>query len=144
VPRVVLTLGTFDLLHYGHIAFLRECAKLGDALVVGVNTDRFVREFKPPPVMNQEERVYGIRLLDYRVQLNDSAGREMIAVIKPSVLAIGTDWAPGRGKDYFAQIDVTQDWLDEQHITVAWIPYVQRWAVSTTDVRRRVREAQGD
>jgi cytidyltransferase-like protein len=138
---VVLTLGTFDLLHYGHVSFLKECAKLGDCLVVGVNTDRFVREFKPAPVMDQNERVYGIGLLGYETRLNDSAGRELIAEIRPQVLAEGTDWAPGRGKDWLAQIGCTQDWLDEQHIIVAWVPYVQYRPISTTEIRRRVLEA---
>jgi cytidyltransferase-like protein len=139
--RLVLTLGTFDLLHYGHVAFLRECAKLGDRLVVGVNTDRFVREFKPAPVMDVDERIHGIELLGYETRLNDSAGRELIRSVRPQVLAEGTDWAPGRGKDWLAQIGCTQDWLDEQHIIVAWVPYVQYRPISTTEIRRRVLEA---
>lgn len=139
--RVVLTLGTFDLLHYGHVAFLRECAKLGDRLIIGVNTDRFVREFKGAPVMDQDERVHGIGLLGYETRLNDSAGRELISEVRPQVLAEGTDWAPGRGKDWFTQIGVTQAWLDEQRIVVAWVPYIQFRPVSTTEIRRRVLEA---
>ena len=138
----MLTLGTFDLLHYGHVAFLAECAKLGDRVVVGVNTDRFAGQFKPsPPVMDEEERAHGIRLLGYETRLNDSAGRDLIAAVHPAVLAEGTDWAPGRGKDWLTQIDVTQDWLDAQHIIVAWIPYVQDRPISTSEIRRRILAA---
>lgn len=139
--RTVLTIGTFDLLHYGHIAFLRECATLGTRLLVGINTDDFVRKFKRPPVMRQNERAYALQLQGYETRLNDSAGQELIADTRPSVLAIGTDWAPARGKDYLTQIGVTQDWLDQQHVILAWVPYVQQYPVSTSDIRRRVLEA---
>lgn len=142
VSRVVLTLGTFDILHFGHVAFLRECAELGDHLIVGVNTDRFAREFKPAPVMDQDERAHAIGLLGYEARLNDSAGRELIGEVGPQVLAHGTDWAPGRGKDWFAQADVTQDWLDERRIIVAWVPYVQHRPISTTEIRRRILEGR--
>lgn len=133
----VLTIGTFDILHFGHIAFLRQCEQLGSGLVVGVNSDEFVQLFKPAPIMTQAERLHSIRQFGYSAQLNTSAGRELIASVRPSVLAIGSDWAR---KDYLAQIDVTQDWLDEQKIILAYVPYVQAMSISTTEIRRRVLE----
>jgi cytidyltransferase-like protein len=140
-PRLVLTIGTFDILHFGHVAFLQQCAALGDRLVVGINTDRFVREFKPAPIMSERERILALHLLGYETRLNDSAGKEMVAEFHPDVLAIGTDWAPGRGKDYLAQVGVTQDWLDAQGVILAWVPYRQSLSISTTEIRRRVLEA---
>jgi len=142
-PRIVLTLGTFDLLHYGHIAFLAESARLGDQLIVGVNTDRFVREYKTrPPVLDQDERAHGITLLGYEARLNDSPGQDLIGKIRPAVLTIGTDWA--RGKDYLAQIGTTQDWLDERRIILAWVPYIQHRPISATEIRRRILEGAPD
>jgi glycerol-3-phosphate cytidylyltransferase len=136
----VLTIGTFDILHHGHIAFLHQCARLGTELYVGVNTDRFVRQFKPAPVMGEEERAHALRQLGYRVMMNDGPGRDLIDSNGPDVLAIGSDWAR---RDYLAQVDVDQDWLDGRKIILAYVPYVQKMAVSTTEIRRRVLERAG-
>ena len=133
----VLTIGTFDILHHGHIAFLHQCARLGTELYVGVNTDRFVQQFKPAPVMGEDERAHALRQLGYRVMLNDGPGRDLIESCGPDVLAIGSDWAR---KDYLAQVDVDQDWLDGRKIILAYVPYVQKMAVSTTEIKRRVLE----
>jgi cytidyltransferase-like protein len=135
----VLTIGTFDILHFGHIAFLRQCARLGTELIAGVNSDDFVAQFKPVPVMTQSERQLALRQLGYRVELNSSAGLKLIETIEPDVLAVGSDWAR---KDYHAQIGVTQDWLDKRKIILAYVPYVQDMPVSTSEIRRRVLAAQ--
>lgn len=136
---VVLTIGTFDVLHFGHVAFLRQCARLGTDLVVGVNTDRFVTEFKPAAVMDQAERVHALRQLGYAARLNDGPGRDLIDEVRPDVLAIGSDYAR---KDYYAQIDVNQDWLDERKVILAYVPYVQDMPISTTEIRRRITERE--
>lgn len=136
---LVLTIGTFDVLHFGHVAFLRQCARLGTDLVVGVNTDRFVTEFKPPAVMDQAERVHALRQLGYAARLNDGPGRDLIADVRPDVLAIGSDWAR---KDYLAQVGVDQDWLDERKVILAYVPYVQDMPISTTEIRRRITERE--
>lgn len=133
----VLTIGTFDILHFGHVAFLNQCARLGTELLAGVNTDAFVEKFKPAAVMSEAERVHSLRQLGYRTLLNDGPGRGLIEQAGPDVLAIGSDWAR---KDYLAQVDVTQDWLDERKIILAYVPYVQAMPISTTEIRRRVRE----
>lgn len=131
----VLTIGTFDLLHYGHMAFLARCAALGD-LTVGVNSDEFTAAFKRTPVLSQDERILGIQGLGYEAVLNNSAGRELIGKTAPDIVAIGSDWAV---RDYRAQIGVTQDWLDEQRIGVAYIPYTG--GISTSEIIARIRPA---
>ena len=136
-PCRVLTIGTFDILHFGHVAFLRQCERLGTEVIVGVNSDRFVRQFKTDPVMTQAERLHAVQQIGYRAELNDGPGRALIEATGPDVLAIGSDWAR---KDYLAQIDVTQDQLDEKKITLAYIPYVQAMPISTTEIRRRIQE----
>jgi len=133
----VLTIGTFDILHYGHVAFLNQGRRLGTELVVGVNTDRFAAEFKPAPIMNQRERLHALGQLGFTVRLNDSAGRDLIQTVAPDVLAVGSDWAR---KDYYAQIGVDQDWLDEHKIIMAYVPYVQHLPISTTQIVNRIRE----
>jgi len=133
----VLTIGTFDLLHYGQVDFLRAAAALGAVLTVGVNTDAFTASYKRRPVMSQDERIYAVRQLGYAALFNDSAGRALISEVSPDVLAVGSDWAR---RDYLAQVGVTQDWLDEQGITLAYVPYVRKWPVSTSEIIRRIRE----
>jgi cytidyltransferase-like protein len=132
----VLTIGTFDLMHFGHVDFLKACASLGEDLTVGVNTDRFAGSFKPEPVMDQDERTYAVEQLGYPAVLNDGPGHVLIDRLRPHVLAAGSDWAR---KDYLGQIFVTQDWLDGRGITVAYVPRTCWRPMSSTEVRRRVR-----
>jgi glycerol-3-phosphate cytidylyltransferase-like family protein len=116
--------------------FLAQCAKLGE-LTVGINTDLFVASFKPElPIMTTEERMHGIRSLGYTAVVNSSPGKELIEKQAPDILAIGSDWAR---KDYLKQIDVTQSWLDDRHIILAYIPYIQKFPISSTEIKRRIR-----
>jgi cytidyltransferase-like protein len=135
----ILNIGTFDVLHYGHIDFLRRCAELGD-LIVGVNTDEFVATFKEPPVMDYQERCMGIVKLGYPVRQNKSAGRELIKQVRPNFIISGSDWAR---KDWFRQIDMTQDLFDEWGIGVIYLPRITPGIspMSSTEIKRRIREA---
>lgn len=130
----VLTIGSFDILHSGHISLLQTCKKLGK-LTVGVNSDAFMESYKGTPVMNEEERLHALKLLGYTVLLNHSAGRELIDEVKPDLIAIGSDWAR---KDYLSQIDVTWDYLDENKIGLVYLPRVTD--ISTTQIKQRIYE----
>jgi bifunctional ADP-heptose synthase (sugar kinase/adenylyltransferase) len=88
--------------------------------------------------MSEIERMHSISRLGYEVSMNESAGRELIDEFQPDILTVGSDWAR---KDYLSQIDVTQDWLDERHIILAYIPYVQTLPISSSEIKRRVRSA---
>lgn len=136
--RAVLTIGTFDLLHYGHVDFLKEAAKLGDYLVVGVNTARFAASFKPPPVMSLDERMYAIRQLGYQAEENDGPGDALIEACRPRVLAVGSDWAR---RDYLAQVHVTWTWLESRGVTLAYVPRSRWQPVSSSEIRGRVVRA---
>lgn len=133
----VLTIGTYDLFHWGHMDFLKRCRSLG-RLTVGVNTDDFAGTFKARPIMNQDERMHSLDTAGYNTVLNSTSGRELIEEIMPDVLAVGSDWAR---KDYLHQIDVDQDWLDERNIILAYVPYVQVMPISSTEIKRRIRES---
>ena len=135
--RTVLTIGTFDLLHYGHVDFLQIVASLGKNLTVGVNTDEFVASFKRPPTMSLEERIYALGQHGYLTMPNASAGRDLIEAAEPGILAVGSDWAR---KDYLSQINCTQDWLDKRRIVLAYVPYVHFKQISTTEILRRVKQ----
>ena len=131
----VLTIGTWSVPHLGHAAFLRRCEAFGE-LVVGVNSDAFVERYRDlPAVYDEGERMALIAALGYQVVLNDGPGRELIDAVRPDVLTIGTDWAR---RDYLAQIDVTQDWLDERGITVAYVP-ARPIGISSSSLVERLR-----
>jgi D-beta-D-heptose 7-phosphate kinase/D-beta-D-heptose 1-phosphate adenosyltransferase len=95
---VVFTNGVFDLLHPGHLRYLNQARALGDALIVGVNSDRSVRENKGSdrPITPQDERVELLEALvpvDAVVVFDESTPHELIAALQPDVLVKGADWA---------------------------------------------------
>jgi cytidyltransferase-like protein len=132
----VLTIGTFAIPHLGHAAFLRQCEAFGE-LQVGVNSDAFVERYKGRrPLFDQAERLALVAALGYVVHLNDGPGDALIEFVRPDVVVIGTDWAR---KDYRAQINVTQDWLDDRGITIAYLP-MRPIGISSTELERRIRQ----
>lgn len=96
---VVFTNGVFDLLHPGHVRYLRSARTLGDALIVGVNSDRSVRALaKSPgrPVTPEAERaeiLSAIEAVDAVVVFDEDTPLEMITALRPDVLVKGADWA---------------------------------------------------
>jgi rfaE bifunctional protein nucleotidyltransferase chain/domain len=99
--RVVFTNGVFDLLHPGHVRYLQHARSLGDALIVGVNSDRSARTLeKGPdrPVNSEQERAEVLAALasvDAVVIFDEETPQDVVAALKPDVLAKGADWAPG-------------------------------------------------
>lgn len=86
--------GTFDLLHMGHIYYLKEAKKLGDVLVVVVATDATVRKLKHDPITPQEIRVSLIRELKIVDEAYLGHEKDMYAIveeIKPDIIALGFD-----------------------------------------------------
>jgi len=97
--RVVFTNGCFDLLHPGHTRYLAEARKLGDALIVAVNSDRSMRALKGRgrPIMPQAERaeiLAALAAVDYVTIFDDLTPQAVIARMLPHVLVKGGDWGP--------------------------------------------------
>lgn len=104
--KVVFTNGVFDLLHPGHVRYLHEARRLGDVLIVGLNSDRSVRAIKVPgrPLNEEEERaevLLGLASVDAVVVFDEDTPRQLIEAIKPDVLVKGSDWGPAEivGRD---------------------------------------------
>ena len=96
--KLVFTNGVFDILHVGHVRYLEEARKLGDALVVAINSDRTVRELKGAgrPLMNEDERaeiLASLRAVDFVTIFDDVSPRSLIAQLLPDVLVKGGDYA---------------------------------------------------
>ncbi|MHB1863860.1 MAG: D-glycero-beta-D-manno-heptose 1-phosphate adenylyltransferase [Gemmatimonadaceae bacterium] len=95
--RVVFTNGVFDLVHPGHVDLLLGARRLGDALVVGLNTDASVRRLKGParPVRTEQERAYvlaALAMVDVVVLFDQDTPLELIRALAPDVLVKGGDY----------------------------------------------------
>ncbi len=93
---IVLGTGCFDLLHIGHLYFLKDAQKQGDVLVVGVNSDYSVGTIKGPdrPIIKEDQRaelVGAFRHVDYVFIYDDVVADECILTLKPNVYAIGEE-----------------------------------------------------
>lgn len=133
----VYTGGTFDLLHPGHVNFLSVCARIGDT-TVALNSDEFISSYKgKPPVMGFEERREMLLALPSvsRVIENVGGADSKIAIMseRPNVVAIGSDWAR---RDYYHQMSFDQDFLDENGISLIYIPYTR--GISSTEIKARL------
>jgi len=138
---VVYTGGTFDLFHSGHVAFLKSCKRIAGKdgrVVVSLNTDEFIAAYKgKPPIMSFAERkavLMGCRYVDSVVaNVGNEDSKPAIENVIPDFVVIGDDWAK---KDYYAQMQFTQAWLDEQQIQLIYVPYTA--GVSSTDIKARI------
>ena len=97
--RSVFTNGVFDLVHPGHIRYLREARALGDALIVAVNSDRSVRANKGDarPITPEHERaevLLALASVDAVVIFDEPTPHQIIGRIQPDVLVKGADWGP--------------------------------------------------
>ena len=95
---IVFTNGVFDLLHPGHVRYLQRARGLGDALIVGVNSDRSVRANKGPgrpitPAAERAEILEALACVDSVVVFDEDTPHDLIAAIQPDTLVKGADWA---------------------------------------------------
>ena len=133
--RIVFTNGCFDLLHPGHIGSLEQARALGDALIVGLNSDASVRQLKGAgrPVLPERERaeiLAALECVDAVVIFDALTPREVIARLLPDVLVKGGDWAGD-------QI-VGREEVEAAGGRVVSIPVVPGY--STTEILRKIRE----
>lgn len=104
--KIVFTNGCFDLLHKGHVEYLKKARSFGDALIVGLNSDASVRRLKGRgrPVTPQGDRakiLAGLESVDFITIFNEDTPLNLISHLKPDILVKGADWDKNRvaGKD---------------------------------------------
>lgn len=88
--KIVTTNGIFDILHLGHVKYLEEAKKLGDVLIVGVNTDKSVKQNKGDkrPINDEKSRIgvlAGLESVNYAFLFNEKDPRQWISLIKPNI-----------------------------------------------------------
>ncbi len=131
--RLVFTNGCFDILHVGHARYLEAARRLGDALLVAVNSDRSVRALKGAgrPVMNEGERAEMLAALasvDFVTVFDEESPRKLIAELLPDVLVKGGDYAP-------SEIHGREE-VEAAGGRVLSLPFVE--GASTTDIIDRI------
>lgn len=127
--KVVFTNGCFDILHLGHITYLAQARQLGDALVVGLNSDASVRRLKGPsrPVNDQNARAQllaALECVDYVVFFEEDTPLNIITQVVPDVLV--------KGGDYSIDNIVGADFVMQNGGKVLTIPFVNGF--STTSI----------
>jgi len=94
--RVVFTNGCFDIIHAGHVRYLREARSLGDVLVIGLNSDASVSRLKPGRPVNtgadRAEVLAALESVDFVTIFDEDTPYELIASLRPDVLVKGGDW----------------------------------------------------
>jgi D-beta-D-heptose 7-phosphate kinase/D-beta-D-heptose 1-phosphate adenosyltransferase len=134
--RVVFTNGCFDLLHAGHVLLFQEARKLGDRLIVAMNSDASVRRIKgtPRPILHEKERVQILSALEHVDMLlvfDEDEPVALIESIRPDVLAKGSDYAESEV--------VGADLVTSYGGEVALVPVLENTSVS--EIMKKLRGA---
>ncbi len=135
---VVWTNGCFDLLHAGHVRSLMTARAFGDVLIVGLNSDRSIRQLKGPtrPILPQADRaelLAGLASVDHVLLFDDLVPTPVLEQLRPDVHCKGADYAPPHGKP-----------IPEQRVVeayggrVAFLPLLP--GISTSELIRRIRQ----
>lgn len=162
----VLTVGTFDTPHSGHIELFKKCRRLADLdkfdeiytrryengiatidrennqVIVGINTDQFVFRYKGSfPAYSFEERmkiIASFKDVDKVVENNGNEDlRPLVGRIHPDFLVVGSDWAI---KNYYQQTRLTDQWLKEMNVMLIYVPYTE--GISSTTLRERIKNSE--
>lgn len=131
---VVFTNGCFDLLHYGHLHYLAEARKLGDKLVIGLNSEDSVRRLKGPhrPINDEKTRQFqlaSLQFVDAVVVFEQDTPYELIALLKPDILVKGGDWK----EDQIVGSDIVLSYGGN----VKSLPFVEGY--STTNIEQKIK-----
>jgi len=127
--KIAFTNGCFDLIHIGHVRYLAEAKKLGDILIIGLNSDSSVSRLKPGrPITPERERaevLSALYMVDFITLFSEDTPYELIKEIRPDILVKGADWD--------IRNIVGADLVKE----VRNIPFVE--GISTTDIIQRIQ-----
>src|SRR2546422_9979339 len=136
--KIVFTNGCFDILHSGHIELLQKARQLGDALVVGINSDASVARLKGPkrPIIPEGERaelLNGLEMVDFVCSFDEDTPLQAILTIRPDALVKGADWT-----DNIVGQSEVESW-NGKVIAIPLIP-----GCSTTAIVERILARYGD
>lgn len=131
---LVFTNGCFDLVHRGHIEYLNQSKKVGDILIIGLNTDDSVTRLKGKdrPILPLEDRAYildNLKPVDFVIPFDEDTPIKLIESISPNILV--------KGGDYAIENIVGNEWVIANSGKVVTIPYIA--GQSTTAIIDRIK-----
>ncbi len=139
MQKIVYVIGVFDLFHSGHVRLLQRAKALGDKLIVAINGDDMVAQYKRRPYLNEEERlevVQSCRYVDEAFIIREFDNKEYIIKHGINVIVHGDDW---KGDSYLQQIRVTPEFVKEHHVELTFLPYTS--GISTSDLIDRIKNS---
>jgi len=130
---VITTNGVFDILHIGHIRYLKEAKKLGDILIVAINSDLSTKKIKGPnrPLNNENDRaesIASLECIDYVTIFNEEDPIKFLEKIKPDIHV--------KGGDYEMDQIIEKDIVEKNNGKIVLIPEIKGY--STTDLIKRM------
>jgi len=134
--KVIFTNGCFDLLHVGHLRTFNEAKKLGDLLIVGINSDHSVKTLKGEtrPLISERDRaelISALKPVDYVIIFDEVDVSNLLETVQPEVYV--------KGGDYTLENLPEKETLIRFNIEVKFIPLVA--GISTTELINRIRKA---
>jgi glycerol-3-phosphate cytidylyltransferase len=130
MKKVIITYGTFDILHYGHLRLLKRAKELGDYLAVGLSTDKFNELKGKKTILTYDERFEALRLLPFVDCVFPETCWEQkkddIAHFRADIFTMGSDWE--------GQFDFLKSRCE-----VVYLPRTE--GISTTEIKRRIQES---
>jgi rfaE bifunctional protein nucleotidyltransferase chain/domain len=127
--KIVFTNGCFDIIHIGHIRYLKKARVLGDVLVIGLNSDKSVSRIKPKrpinPQKHRAELLSSLEMVDYVTLFDEETPYELIKSLQPDILVKGGDWK----KEDIVGSDIAKETYS--------LPYIK--GISTTKIIERIK-----
>jgi len=127
--KIVFTNGCFDIVHIGHLRYLAGARKMGDILIVGLNSDKSVSRIKPGrPVIPEKQRaevLSALYMIDYITIFDEDTPYKLIKEIRPDILVKGADWRKGN----IVGSDIIKD--------IRTIPFVK--GISTSKIINKIK-----
>lgn len=133
----VYVIGVFDLFHRGHVELLKNAKALGEKLIVAINGDQMVANYKRKPFYCEQDRLEIIRSCKYvddAFIIRDFDNKKYIEQYGIDAIVHGNDW---ERTSYLQQIRVTEEYLQQQNVELVLLPYTQ--GISTSDLIKRIK-----
>lgn len=137
--KIIYVVGVFDLFHSGHVKLLERAKALGDKLVVAINGDEMVSQYKRRPYFSETERLEVIkacRYVDEAFIINDFDNKDVILMYGVNTIVHGDDWT---GDSYMDQIRLTPEFVKENSIEFVYLPYTK--GISTSDLIQKIKNS---
>ncbi|MCY6340347.1 CDP-glycerol glycerophosphotransferase family protein [Bacteroides fragilis] len=134
----VYVIGVFDLFHRGHVELLKKAKGLGDRLVVAINSDEMVANYKRKPVINENDRLAVVKACSYVDEafiIPDLDNKLYVIKYNVDIIVHGDDWT---GEGYLNQICMTPEFLQKHQIELVYLPYTK--GISTSKIIKSIQE----